>query len=170
MEEKKSCCNCNFGNEADPKYAELDQVIAKFKGMEGALIMILHRAQGIFGYLPEEVQRYVAKELNIPLTDVFGVTTFYSYFSLTPRGKYRIVVCMGTACYVRGAGDIVSAFEKELGIKVGQTTEDKMYTLEVSRCIGACGIAPVMTVNEDVYGSISADRVQEILAKYKDKE
>ena len=171
MEEKKSCCNCNCDNGAtDPKYVELDQVIAKFKDMEGALIMILHRAQGIFGYLPEDVQRHVAKELNIPLTDVFGVTTFYSYFSLTPRGKYRIAVCMGTACYVRGAGEIVSAFEKELGIKVGQTTEDKMYTLEVSRCIGACGIAPVMTVNEDVYGSISADRVPGIVAKYRGKE
>lgn len=172
MEEKKSCCNCSCGGSQapDPKFVELDQVIAKFKGMEGALIMILHRAQGIFGYLPEDVQRHVARELDIPLTDVYGVTTFYSYFSLTPRGKYRIAVCMGTACYVRGAGEVVSAFEKELGIKVGQTTEDQMYTLEVSRCIGACGIAPVMTVNEDVYGSISADKVADILAKYNAKE
>jgi len=169
MDEKKCCQGCSCSS-VDPKYVELDQIIAKHKGMEGALIMILHRAQEIFGYLPEDVQRHVARELNIPLTDVYGVATFYSYFSLTPRGKYRIAVCMGTACYVRGAGDVVSAFEKELGIKVGATTEDKLFTLEVSRCIGACGIAPVMTVNEDVYGNISADKVTEIITKYKDKQ
>lgn len=171
MEEKKCCCNCSCDSQVvDPKYVELDKVIAKFKGMEGALIMILHRAQEIFGYLPEDVQRHVAKELNIPLTDVYGVTTFYSYFSLTPRGKYRIAVCMGTACYVRGAGDLVAAFEKDLGIKVGQTTEDRMFTLEVSRCIGACGIAPVLTVNEDVYGNVAADKVSGILDKYRTRE
>jgi len=170
MEEKKcGNCSCNCGEASDPRYTELDQVIAKFKDMEGALIMILHRAQGIFGYLPEDVQRHVAKELNIPLTDVYGVTTFYSYFSLTPRGKYRVAVCMGTACYVRGAGEVVAAFEKELGIKVGQTTEDQMWTLDVSRCIGACGLAPVMTVNDEVYGSISAEKVPGIIAKYRAK-
>lgn len=172
MAEEKKCCGCTGCDQArDPKWDQLDEVIAKHKHLEGALIMILHKAQVIFGYLPEDVQRYVAKALNIPLTDVYGVATFYSYFSLTPRGKYRIAVCMGTACYVRGAGDLVAAFEKELGIKVGQTTEDMMFTLEASRCIGACGLAPVLTVNEDVYGNImSADRVPEILAKYRAKE
>lgn len=170
MEEIKGCCNCGCNQTTDPRYVELHQAIAKFKGMEGALIMILHRAQAIFGYLSEDVQRIVAKELDIPLTDVYGVATFYSYFSLTPRGKYRVAVCMGTACYVRGAGEVVAAFEQELGIKVGQTTEDHMWTIDVSRCIGACGLAPVLTINDDVYGSISADKVPGIISKYREKQ
>jgi NADH:ubiquinone oxidoreductase subunit E len=168
MDEKK-CCQCNASG-ADPRLNELNEVIEKHKNMEGALIMILHRAQEIYGYLPEDVQRHVAKELDIPLTDVYGVATFYSYFSLTPRGKYRIAVCMGTACYVRGAGDLVSAFERELGIKAGETTENLEFTLLASRCIGACGLAPVLTVNDDVYGNVAADRVANILAKYKNRE
>ncbi|MBT9152100.1 MAG: NADP-reducing hydrogenase subunit HndA [Firmicutes bacterium] len=101
---------------------------------------------------------------------MYGVTTFYSYFSLTPRGKYRIAVCMGTACYVRGAGSLVSAFEKELAVKVGGITPDRLFTLAVSRCIGACGLAPVLTVNEDVYGNIGPEGVSGILAKYRDRQ
>lgn len=170
MSLEKKCQTCPGCDGArDPKFDELDKVIALHKSLEGALIMILHKAQQIFGYLPEEVQRYVAKTLNIPLTDVYGVTTFYSYFSLTPRGKYRVAICMGTACYVRGAGELVTAFEKQLNIKVGQTTPDRLFTLEVSRCIGACGLAPVLTVNEDVYGNIGADRVPSIITKYRDR-
>ena len=165
QEENRNCCNCH--NTEDPRMAELDEIIQRLKGMEGALIMILHKAQDIFGYLPENVQKHVAQALDIPLTDVYGVTTFYSYFSLTPRGKYRIAVCMGTACYVRGAGELVQAFARELGVKVGETTEDMQFTLQASRCIGACGLAPVLTVNEDVYGNIGPERVPEILAKYK---
>ncbi len=165
---ESKCVGCNGHAESDAKFAALDDVIAAHKGLEGALIVILHKAQHIFGYLPEEVQRYVAKGLEIPLADVYGVTTFYSYFSLTPRGKYRIAVCMGTACYVRGAGDLVTRFEKELGIKVGQTTADGLFTLEASRCIGACGLAPVLTVGENVHGNIvSAERVPDILRKYQ---
>lgn len=166
MLETKGCCQCN-GTQVDPRVAELEQVIEEYRGMEGALIMILHKAQEIYGYLPEDVQRTVAKALDIPLTDVYGVATFYSYFSLTPRGKYRIAVCMGTACYVRGAGELLSAFERELGVKSGETTEDMSFTLQASRCIGACGLAPVLTVNEDVYGSVTADKVGEILKKYR---
>jgi len=166
--EVKRCAECTGTQERDIRFDKLDAVIAKHQLLEGALIMILHQAQLIFGYLPEEVQRYVAQALNIPLTDVYGVTTFYSYFSLTPRGKHRIAVCMGTACYVRGAGDLVAAFERELGVKVGQTTPDGLFTLEASRCIGACGLAPVLTVSEDVYGNImSAERVPDILKKYR---
>lgn len=162
------CAGCPGTLERDAKFDQLDDVIAKHRALEGALIMILHKAQLIFGYLPEEVQRYVAKALDIPLADVYGVTTFYSYFSLTPRGKHRIAVCMGTACYVRGAGDLLAAFEKELGVKVGQTTADGLFTLEASRCIGACGLAPVLTVGEDVYGNImSVERVPDILRKYR---
>ncbi len=162
------CVGCTGNHERDANFDRLDEVIAKHKALPGALIMILHKAQLIFGYLPEEVQRYVAKALEIPLADVYGVTTFYSYFSLTPRGKHRIAVCMGTACYVRGAGDLVAAFERELGVKVGQTTPDGLFTLEASRCIGACGLAPVLTVGEDVYGNImNAERVPDILRKYR---
>lgn len=166
MDEKK-CTGCSCQNANDPRYQELAQVIEEFRDMEGALIMILHRAQEIFGYLPEDVQTIVAKELNLPLAEVYGVTTFYSYFSLKPRGKYRIAVCLGTACYVRGAAELVSAIEKQLNIKVNDTTSDGRFTLEVSRCIGACGLAPVLTVNEDVYGRLSPDKVPEILAKYE---
>lgn len=167
MDEKKctGCSNCQSAN--DPRYQELAQVINEYRDMEGALIMVLHRAQEIFGYLPEDVQKIVAKELDLPLAEVYGVTTFYSYFSLKPRGKYRIAVCLGTACYVRGAAELVSAIEKQLNIKVNDTTSDGRFTLEVSRCIGACGLAPVMTVNEDVYGRLSPDKVPEILAKYE---
>lgn len=166
MLETKGCCQCD-GTQVDPRVAELEQVIKEYRGMEGALIMILHKAQEIYGYLPEHVQRTVAKALEIPLTDVYGVATFYSYFSLTPLGKYRIAVCMGTACYVRGAGELLSAFERELGVKSGETTADMGFTLQASRCIGACGLAPVLTVNEDVYGSVTADKVGEILKKYR---
>jgi len=169
VEENKkcACCNCGQETQADPRYAELKQAIDEYRDMEGSLIMVLHRAQEIFGYLPEDVQRFVARELNLPVSEVYGVTTFYSYFSLKPRGKYRIAVCLGTACYVRGAAEIVSAIEKELGIKVNDTTADGRFTLEVSRCIGACGLAPVMTINDHVYGRLTADKIPEILAKHQ---
>lgn len=167
MEEKKcnSCCGC--GQENDARFAELAKVVEEYKDMEGALIMVLHKAQEIFGYLPEEVQKFVAQGLNLPMSEVYGVTTFYSYFSLKPRGKYRIAVCLGTACYVRGAADLVAAIEKELNIKVNDTSADGRFTLEVSRCIGACGLAPVMTINEDVYGRLTPDKIPGILAKYE---
>ncbi len=169
VEENKQCGCCNCGQDAveDPRYVELKQAIAEYRDMEGSLIMVLHRAQEIFGYLPEDVQRFVARELNLPVSEVYGVTTFYSYFSLKPRGKYRIAVCLGTACYVRGSAEIVSAIEKELGIKVNDTTADGRFTLEVSRCIGACGLAPVMTINDHVYGRLTADKIPEILAKHQ---
>lgn len=166
MDEKK-CTGCNCQSSQDQRYQELAKVIEEYRDTEGALIMVLHKAQDIFGYLPEDVQKIVAKELNLPLSEVYGVTTFYSYFSLKPRGKYRIAVCLGTACYVRGSAELVSAIEKQLNIKVNDTTDDGRFTLEVSRCIGACGLAPVMTVNDDVYGRLSADKVPEILAKYE---
>ena len=113
MDEKKCAgCGCTEGKDKDPRYQELLEAIEEYRDMEGALIMVLHRAQDIFGYLPEDVQRLVAKELDIPLAEVYGVVTFYSYFSLKPRGKYRIAICLGTACYVRGSAEIVSAVEK----------------------------------------------------------
>lgn len=136
---------------------------------QGSLIAVLHKAQDLFGYLPKEVMDYVAEKLQVPTADVYGVATFYSYFTLTPRGKYPISVCMGTACYVKGSAAILSTIEKQLKIKTGDTTEDGLFSLVECRCIGACGLAPVMIVGGDVYGRLTADQVPEILEKYQQK-
>jgi NADP-reducing hydrogenase subunit HndA len=146
----------------------LMQVIADNKDEKGALMPILQQAQEIYGYLPEEVQKIIAKELGISLSEVYGVVTFYSQFSLSPKGKYKISVCLGTACYVKGAGDIYEKFAQKLNIKGGECTPDGKFSLEACRCIGACGLAPVLTVNEQVYGRLTADDVDDILAKYND--
>lgn len=147
---------------------ELDEVIEHYQGQEGGLIPVLQSAQEIYGYLSEEVQERIARGLNVPLSEVYGVATFYSLFSLKPVGDYKIGICMGTACYVKGAAEIVDRVGSELGIKVNETTADGRFTLEVTRCIGACGLAPVLTVNKDVYGRLTADEIPGILEKYKD--
>lgn len=149
--------------DSDPRFSELDQVISEFGTSPDHLIQILHQAQGIFGCLSEEVQRRVAEALEIPLSDVYGVSTFYALFTLRPLGKYRIQVCLGTACYVKGAAELVTALEKEVGIKAPGTTADGMFTVEVTRCIGACGLAPVVTVGEDVHARLTADGVPPLL-------
>lgn len=164
MEERVCACGCSA--KADPRFVELGAIIEKYKGQQGSLIPALHEAQELFGYLSEEVQRQVADGLGIPLSEVYGVATFYSLFSLKPRGKHKIGVCLGTACYVRGAALVLAELEKELGIKVNDTTEDGRFTLEVTRCIGACGLAPVMTIDEDVYGRLTPDKIKEILTRY----
>ncbi len=146
----------------------LDQVIANQLGDPGALMPVLQKAQDIYGYLPKEVQIMIAEGLNIPLEKVYGVATFYSQFSLTPKGKYRVSVCMGTACYVKGAGDVLEKFERDLGVKTGSCSDDGLFSVDACRCIGACGLAPVLTINEDVYGKVTVDDVATILAKYKD--
>ena len=148
------------------KLQELDKVIVKYKTQEGMLIRILQEAQNIFGYLPADVQTYIAKELEMPISTVNGVVSFYSLFSQEPRGKYIIGVCMGTACYVKGAQDILNAFKKELSIDVGETSIDKLFTLNATRCIGACGLAPVITINEDVHGRLSPEDIPDILKQY----
>ena len=148
--------------------AELLAVIGQHKGEKGALMPVLQQAQDIYGYLPVEVQKIIATEMDIPLEKVYGVVTFYSQFSLLPKGKYKISVCLGTACYVKGSGDIFDKLSEKLGIKTGECTPDGKFSLEACRCIGACGLAPVLTVNEDVYGRLSVDDVQGILDKYKD--
>jgi len=144
-------------------------VIAELKDEKGALMPILQKAQDIYGYLPYEVQKMISDETGIPLEKIYGVVTFYSQFSLTPLGKYKISVCLGTACYVKGAGDLFSIFERQLGVKGGETTEDGLFTLEGCRCIGACGLAPVLTVNADVHGRLDVTEkvVEDILAKYE---
>ena len=147
---------------------KLDVVIAQYKGQEGALIPVLHKAQEIYGYLPIEVQTMIADGLNVPLAEVYGVVTFYTQFSLNPKGEYKIGVCLGTACYVKGSGDILEKIKEILKLEVDGCTPDGKFSLEATRCIGACGLAPVFTVNEDVYGRITADDVAGILAKYQD--
>lgn len=163
MEARKCDC-CQAAD--DPRYADLAAIIERYRGQQGALIPVLHEAQELFGYLPEEVQRRVADGLGVTLSEVYGVATFYSLFSLKPRGQHKIGVCLGTACYVRGAAEILAELEKQLQIKVNDTTNDGRFTLEITRCIGACGLAPVITIDEDVYGRLTADKVKEILARY----
>ena len=146
---------------------KLLQVIAAKKDEPGALMPILQEAQAIYGYLPIEVQTMIAEEMNIPLEKVYGVSTFYAQFSLYPKGKYRISVCLGTACYVKGSGAVMEELEKELSITNGQCTADGKFSLDACRCVGACGLAPVMLVNDDVYGRMTPDQVKGILAKYE---
>jgi len=147
---------------------QLLEVIAQYKDVQGSLMPILQHAQEIYGYLPIEVQTLIAKQTGIPLEKIYGVVTFYSQFSLNPKGKYKISVCLGTACYVKGSGDIYNKLIEKLGIEGGGCTPDGKFSLEACRCIGACGLAPVLTVNEDVYGRLTVDDVDKILAKYKD--
>ncbi|MHB8172562.1 MAG: NADH-quinone oxidoreductase subunit NuoE family protein [Thermincolia bacterium] len=160
--------NCPNSPE-DPRFKDLEKIIAQHKDTPGSLIQVLHKAQNLFGYLPEEVQVKVSDGLNIPISEVYGVVTFYSLFTMTKKGKYRITVCLGTACYVKGAGDIVAAFKKELGIDIGDTTKDGLFTLDSSRCVGACGMAPVLTINEDVHGLVTKDDVSKLLGKYRNQ-
>ena len=146
---------------------QLKSVISEYKGEKGALIPVLHKAQEIYGYRPIEVQTMIADGLDVPLAEVYGVVTFYTQFSLNPKGEYKIGVCLGTDCYVKGSGDILEKIKEIIGIDVDGCTPDGKFSLEATRCIGACGLAPVFTVNEDVYGRITADDVAGILAKYQ---
>lgn len=146
--------------------AQLMEVIEKHKNTRGALISVLHEAQDIYGYLPIEVQSIIAKGLGVTLAEVYGVVTFYTQFSLNPKGEYKISVCLGTACYVKGSGDIINKIKEILKIDVDECTPDGKYSLTATRCIGACGLAPVMTVNDEVYGRLVVDDVAGILAKY----
>lgn len=148
--------------------AKLAELIAAYKGQQGALMPVLQGAQEIYGYLPIEVQKMISLGLDIPLEEIYGVSTFYSQFTLNPKGKYRVSVCLGTACYVKGAGDIFNKLEEKLGISNGGCTPDRKFSLDACRCIGACGLAPVITINDDVYGKLTVDDIDGILAKYND--
>ena len=147
--------------------AKLADVIAKYKGDKSRLMAVMQEAQGIYGYLPIEVQSAIAEGMNVPLEKVYGVATFYAQFSLSPKGENHVAVCLGTACYVKGSGVIYEKFQELLGIGGDECTEDKKFSLTASRCIGACGLAPVLTVNEDVYGRLTDKDVEGIIAKYK---
>ncbi|MBQ2385575.1 MAG: NAD(P)H-dependent oxidoreductase subunit E [Clostridia bacterium] len=146
---------------------QLDAVIAAHKGMPGALMPVLQQAQEIYGYLPIEVQRMIALKMNVSIEEVYGVSTFYSQFVLNPKGEIAIAVCLGTACYVKGSGDILDKITQILGLPAGSTTPDGKYSLEATRCIGACGLAPVLTINNEVYGKLVPADMEGILAKYK---
>jgi len=147
--------------------AALDAVIAANKDKPGALMPILQQAQDIYGYLPEEVQRHIALALEIPFSEVYGVVTFYAQFLLNPKGEHPVAVCLGTACYVKGSGILMEKLETILGIPAGGITEDLKFSLEATRCIGACGLAPVLTIGEDVYGRLEPEMLGDIIAKYK---
>ena len=148
--------------------AQLHQAIENLRNEKGCLMPIMQEAQAIYGYLPIEVQTIIANDLDISVEEVYGVSTFYSMFNLSPKGEYAISVCLGTACYVKGSQDVLDKIVSELGIEPGSCTPDRKFSLEACRCIGACGLAPVMTVNDDVYGRLTADEIPGILAKYKD--
>ena len=163
METVKKTVPFNGTKEQEEK---LLAVIAELKSQPGCLMPIMQKAQDIYGYLPIEVQTIIADELCIPLEKVYGVATFYAQFALYPKGKYKISVCLGTACYVKGSGDLYNALMEKLGIAGGECTPDGKFSLEACRCIGACGLAPVLTVNDDVYGRLTVDDLDEILAKY----
>ena len=146
---------------------QLDAVVAKYRETPGALMPVLQEAQEIYGYLPIEVQRMIALKMGVSMEEVYGVSTFYSQFVLNPKGEVAIAVCMGTACYVKGSGEILEKINQILGLPTGSTTPDGKYSLEATRCIGACGLAPVLTINNEVYGRLVPSDMEGILAKYK---
>ncbi|WP_195940238.1 NADH-quinone oxidoreductase subunit NuoE family protein [Romboutsia sp. 1001713B170131_170501_G6] len=161
---------CDFYSRNKHLFDQLDNFIDSLDTRKGALIQVLHHAQGIFGFLPKEVQLYIAKALNIAPSKVYGVVSFYSYFTTELRGEYKISVCLGTVCFVKGADKILAQFEKELGIKSGETTKDLKFSLEGLRCVGACGLAPVVVVNGKVYGQVKPEDVTSILDNYRETE
>lgn len=161
-----NCC-CNSPKEQDPLYRKLDDFIDSLSDEDGVLIRVLHYAQNLFGYLPREVQIHIGKRLGKSLAEVYGVVSFYHYFTMEQKADYTIEVCMGTACYVKGASSIISELEKEMGIKVGQMTKDHHFGLKVSRCIGACGLAPVMVIGKDIHGRLTPEMIPEILKRYE---
>ena len=158
-------CKIPF-TETEEQRKQLEKVIAEYKNTRGAIMLVLQHAQGIYGYLPIEVVKRIAEGLDVSMEEVYGVITFYAQFSLYPKGKYNIAICLGTACYVKGSGDVMEKFKQVLGIKEGEITSDGRYSLEATRCIGCCGLAPVLTVNGEVYGKVTVSQVEGILAKY----
>jgi NADH:ubiquinone oxidoreductase subunit E len=162
-------CECAGGEavEEEELRAGLDRIIADHRGQPGALIQVLHKAQELLGYLPIEAQERVASGLGVPLSEVYGVVSFYSYFRMVPRGQHTIRVCLGTACYVRGGRKVLAQVQNKLGIAVGGTTDDRNFSLEVVRCIGACGLAPVLAVGGDIYRRVKPSKVSDLLGKYR---
>lgn len=164
-----SDCSCNCHTEQDPRYAELKAYIDAHKGTPGLAMPALQEAQHIFGYLPLEVLKFISKEIHVPVSELYGIATFYSQFSIKPRGKHNIGVCLGTACYVKGAQKVVDKMLEELKVAVGDTTSDGLFTLNATRCLGCCGLAPVMMIDDDVYGKLEdVSVIPDILKKYRE--
>ena len=163
---KKNLTTVTF-TDTPEKAAALDALIASYKGEEGCVMRVLQGAQDIYGYLPIEVQKRISLGLEVPMAEIYGVATFYSQFALNPKGEVAIAVCLGTACYVKGSGDLINKVTEIIGIEAGQTSSDGKYSLDATRCIGACGLAPVLTINDDVYGRLAVGDVKDILAKYE---
>ena len=166
MKEKQCCCT----DIRDERIDKVDELIEEIKGLRGLLIPLLHGIQGIYGYLPEDVLQYASEKLDIPMSEIYGVASFYHFFSLKPKGKHVIRVCMGTACYVKGGQAILNRLSKELDVTAGNTTEDGLFTLEATRCVGACGLAPVITIDDKVYSKVTLDDVRRILDEYLEEE
>ena len=156
-----------YKDESVPKQSRIDEILDSYAGEQGALIPILQHTQSLFNYLPKPALLYIADKTDIPISTIYGVVTFYSQFHLQPRGRNIICVCQGTACHVRGGKIILNAVEKELGIKAGHTTEDLRFTLETIACLGACGLAPVMKVNDDTHGRMTEEEIAKVLAQYE---
>jgi NADH:ubiquinone oxidoreductase subunit E len=164
------CCKCQESISEEDMLKDLDDILDEYKSTEGALIPVLQTAQKMFGYLPETVLKKISHKLNKSYSEVAGVVGFYSFFSTVPRGKYLVRVCLGTACYVRGGKKVLSALKKELEIDVGQTTEDRLFSLDVGRCFGACGLAPVIMVNDDVHQRVKPVKIGQLLDTYRNRE
>ncbi|MBP5254286.1 MAG: NAD(P)H-dependent oxidoreductase subunit E [Lachnospiraceae bacterium] len=164
---KKKISKVPFNGTKEQEQALL-QVIEENKADKSNLMVVMQKAQDIYGYLPFEVQNMIAEGMDVPLEKVYGVATFYAQFALSPKGKYNVSVCLGTACYVKGSGDVFEKLQEKLGIGPDECTADGKYSLTASRCVGACGLAPVMIVNDDVYGRMTVDQIDGILAKYQD--
>ncbi len=157
---------CQCGENCKEK--KLEEILKKYKNEKSNLIQILNEVQEIYGYISEESQKSISEYLNIPIAEIYGVITFYSRFSLKPKGKYNVAICLGTACYVRGSEKILDKVKDILKIDVGQTTSDGKFSIEATRCIGACGLAPVFTINEEVFGKATPELVEKVLKKYND--
>ena len=164
------CCNCQSSLSEEDMLRQLDDILKDYKGVDGALIPVLQIAQNMFGYLPKVVLKRISLQLNKPYSEVAGVVGFYSFFSTVPRGKYLVRVCLGTACYVRGGKEVLDSLKKELRVDVGQTTENGLFSLEVGRCFGACGLAPVIMVNDNVHQRVKPVKIAELLDTYRNKE
>lgn len=167
---KDPVCNCQSEPTEEELYGILDDVLTEYHNKPGALIPVLQITQKMFGYLPKEALKKISLKLGKPYSEVAGVVSFYSFFTTVPRGKYIVRVCLGTACYVRGGKEVLSSLKKELKVDVGETTEDRLFSIDVGRCFGACGLAPVIMINDDVHQRVKPEKISEILFEYKQKE
>ena len=165
MQATRQSCGCS-ADEKDRLYEQIDNVIDLYRGKDGSLIQVLHLAQEIYGHLPLELQEHISEKMVIPLSEISGVVSFYSFFSTAPRGEHTIRVCLGTACYVRGGKKIVEHIRERLGVELGGTTPDGKFTFEIARCIGSCGLAPAMMIDDTVYKQVNVNSLEKILSKY----